>query len=99
MHIRYALTPQVPTELYLHLQCMLDAVRAVTTPPPISPCVLNRASPIPSPAVQVVFSYSPSPTVPPVLRGLSFLAPGGRSVAVVGSTGSGKSTLLRYAHT
>lgn len=47
--------------------------------------------------VQVVFSYNPSPTVQPVLRGLSFLAPGGRSLAVVGSTGSGKSTLLRYA--
>lgn len=44
---------------------------------------------------QVVFSYNPSASVPPVLRGLSFLAPGGRSLAVVGSTGSGKSTLLR----
>jgi hypothetical protein len=47
--------------------------------------------------VQVVFSYNPSPRVQPVLRGLSFLAPGGRSLAVVGSTGSGKSTLLRCA--
>jgi ABC-type multidrug transport system fused ATPase/permease subunit len=46
-------------------------------------------------ALQVVFSYNPSPTAQPVLRGLSFLAPGGRSLAVVGSTGSGKSTLLR----
>lgn len=46
--------------------------------------------------LQVVFSYTPSPTVQPVLRSLSFLAPGGRSLAVVGSTGSGKSTLLRY---
>jgi hypothetical protein len=45
--------------------------------------------------LQVVFSYNPSPTNPPVLRGLSFHAPGGRSLAVVGSTGSGKSTLLR----
>jgi len=47
--------------------------------------------------VQVVFSYNPSPGVPPVLRGLSFLAAGGHSLAVVGSTGSGKSTLLRCA--
>jgi hypothetical protein len=44
---------------------------------------------------QVVFSYNPASS-PPVLRGLSFCAPGGRSLAVVGSTGSGKSTLLRW---
>eukprot|EP00879_Flechtneria_rotunda_P011494 GHRR01012007.1.p2 GENE.GHRR01012007.1~~GHRR01012007.1.p2 ORF type:complete len:207 (+),score=52.25 GHRR01012007.1:59-622(+) len=31
----------------------------------------------------------------PVLKGVSFTAPGGSTLAVVGSTGSGKSTLLR----
>jgi ABC-type transport system involved in Fe-S cluster assembly fused permease/ATPase subunit len=40
----------------------------------------------------VVFGYSASA---PVLKGVSFTAAGGSTVAVVGSTGSGKSTILR----
>lgn len=41
---------------------------------------------------RVVFGYSASH---PVLHGVSFVVPGGRTLAVVGSTGSGKSTILR----
>jgi ABC-type transport system involved in Fe-S cluster assembly fused permease/ATPase subunit len=40
----------------------------------------------------VVFGYS---AAAPVLKGVSFSAAGGSTVAVVGSTGSGKSTILR----
>lgn len=40
----------------------------------------------------VVFGYSPTN---PVLKGVSFAAPGGKTLAIVGSTGSGKSTILR----
>jgi hypothetical protein len=43
---------------------------------------------------QVVFSYNPL-IGQPVLKGVSFTAPGGKTLAIVGSTGSGKSSLLR----
>ncbi|KAF8055403.1 Abcb6 [Scenedesmus sp. PABB004] len=43
---------------------------------------------------EVVFSYTPGLGAP-VLKGVTFTAPGGKTLAVVGSTGSGKSTLLR----
>ncbi|GFR40170.1 hypothetical protein Agub_g727 [Astrephomene gubernaculifera] len=42
---------------------------------------------------RVVFAYSPAS--PPVLKGVSFTVPGGKTLAVVGATGSGKSTILR----
>lgn len=45
--------------------------------------------------LQVVFSYNPS-IGQPVLKGVSFQAPGGKTLAIVGSTGSGKSSLLRW---
>jgi ABC-type multidrug transport system fused ATPase/permease subunit len=45
--------------------------------------------------LQVVFSYNPL-IGQPVLKGVSFTAPGGKTLAIVGSTGSGKSSLLRY---
>ena len=41
----------------------------------------------------VVFGYTPAH---PVLHGVSFRVPGGKTLAVVGSTGSGKSTILRW---
>uniref|UniRef100_A0A383VNR8 Uncharacterized protein n=1 Tax=Tetradesmus obliquus TaxID=3088 RepID=A0A383VNR8_TETOB len=43
---------------------------------------------------EVVFSYNPL-LGQPVLKGVSFTAPGGKTLAIVGSTGSGKSSLLR----
>ncbi|KAG2448895.1 hypothetical protein HYH02_006243 [Chlamydomonas schloesseri] len=42
---------------------------------------------------QVVFGYNP--TSVPVLKGVTFAVPGGKTLAVVGATGSGKSTILR----
>ncbi|GLI64082.1 hypothetical protein VaNZ11_007251, partial [Volvox africanus] len=41
----------------------------------------------------VVFGYNPSSQ--PVLKGVTFNVPGGKTLAVVGATGSGKSTILR----
>ncbi|GAX77428.1 hypothetical protein CEUSTIGMA_g4873.t1 [Chlamydomonas eustigma] len=41
---------------------------------------------------EVHFSYTPDH---PVLKGVSFIVPGGKTLAVVGATGSGKSTILR----
>ncbi|KXZ43254.1 hypothetical protein GPECTOR_96g720 [Gonium pectorale] len=41
----------------------------------------------------VVFMYTPN--APPVLKGVTFTVPGGKTLAVVGATGSGKSTILR----
>ncbi|GIL72034.1 hypothetical protein Vretimale_559 [Volvox reticuliferus] len=41
----------------------------------------------------VVFGYNPSSQ--PVLKGVTFAVPGGKTLAVVGATGSGKSTILR----
>ncbi|KAF6265156.1 hypothetical protein COO60DRAFT_1697984 [Scenedesmus sp. NREL 46B-D3] len=43
---------------------------------------------------EVTFSYNPL-LGQPVLKGVSFTAPGGKTLAIVGSTGSGKSSLLR----
>ena len=40
----------------------------------------------------MTFQYEPGA---PVVKGLSFFCPGGKTVAFVGATGSGKSTLTR----
>ncbi|GLC34551.1 hypothetical protein PLESTB_001249100 [Pleodorina starrii] len=42
---------------------------------------------------RVVFGYTASSL--PVLKGVTFAVPGGKTLAVVGATGSGKSTILR----
>jgi ATP-binding cassette subfamily C protein CydC len=73
---------------------LIDAPPAVTDPPaPLAPPPL--APPLSAPALEVrglTFRYHADE--PPVLANLSFHAPGGGRVALVGPSGAGKTTLI-----
>jgi ATP-binding cassette subfamily B protein len=57
--------------------------------PTAKPLQVNRAEIV---FDNVVFGYDPDH---PILRGISFTVPAGKTVAIVGSTGAGKSTIPR----
>jgi len=72
--------------------CLLDSRAEVVDAPDARPLEVGAG------AVRfedVRFGYDPDR---PILRGVTFTVPGGRSLAVVGATGAGKSTLSRLLY-
>ncbi|HEX2315797.1 MAG TPA: ABC transporter ATP-binding protein, partial [Thermomonospora sp.] len=86
---------------YGTLRAAAERVHTLVTAPANVPEPVDPQVPGPSPAVvfeDVHFRYDPDG--PEVLRGVSFVVPHGRTVALVGRSGAGKTTcvslLLRY---
>ena len=69
---------------------LMDREREVADPPGAQPLALQGAPEVRFEAVD--FAYEPDR---PILHGIGFTIPAGKTVAVVGPSGSGKSTLAR----
>ncbi len=83
-YVRNSGASKVARDFLLRKPAIADAPGAVPLPP--GPGALSFED--------VTFAY-PERQAEPVLRGLSFEVPAGRTVAFVGETGSGKSTITR----